>query len=94
MTDTVLSARQRFNRAMRAAGPGLSDLLFDVVCHLRGLEDAERAYGWPHRSARVVLGIALNALACHYGLRVTGEPRLRSWRSEREVLETQAAGQC
>jgi len=85
MTDTVLAAKQRFNKAMQAAGPGLSDLLFDVVCHLRGLEDAERAYGWPHRSARVVLGIALTALARHYGLVVTVSGRIRSWRSEREL---------
>jgi hypothetical protein len=28
---------------MRAVGPGLSDLLFDVCCHLRGLEEAEEA---------------------------------------------------
>ena len=93
MADTVLAAKQRFNKAMRAAGPGLSDLLFDVVCYLRGLEEAERAYGWPHRSARVVLGIALNALARHYGLIVTGPDRLRSWRSDRELatLENNAS---
>jgi len=79
MTDTVLAAKQRFARAMQAAGPGLSDLLFDVCCHLRGLEDAERAFGWPNRSGRVVLRIALDRLADHYGLRVTGKRRMRSW---------------
>jgi hypothetical protein len=79
MTDTIVAARQRFGKAMQALGPGLSDLLFDVVCHLRGLEDAERAYGWPNRSARVVLGLGLDRLATHYGLRVTASERLRSW---------------
>ena len=84
MTDTIVAARQRFGKAMQALGPGLSDLLFDVVCHLRGLEEAERAYGWPHRSARVVLGLGLDRLATHYGLRITAPQRLRSWRQEDE----------
>ncbi|MEJ1967165.1 MAG: DUF6456 domain-containing protein [Rhizomicrobium sp.] len=79
--DMVLAAKQRFARALAAVGPGLSDLLFDVVCYLRGLEDAERAYGWPHRSARVVLGLALDRLADHYGLRVRGKAKLRGWRA-------------
>lgn len=82
MTDMVLAAKQRFSAAMRAAGPGLNDLLFDVCCHLRGLEEAERANGWPTRSAKVVLRIALERLADHYGLRIKGRPRLRSWRMD------------
>ncbi|MBL6938740.1 MAG: hypothetical protein ISS15_09610 [Alphaproteobacteria bacterium] len=83
-TDTIVAARQRFNKAMRAVGPGLSDLLFDIVCHLRGLEDAERTFGWPRSSARIVLGIALNRLADHYGLRVTTQSHIRSWSQENE----------
>ncbi len=82
LSDTVIAAKQRFNAAMKAAGPGLSDLLFDVCCHLRGLEEAEKAKSWPQRSARVVLAIALERLAAHYGLRVTGRGRLRSWTME------------
>src|ERR1700748_3769837 len=58
LSDTVIMAKRRFNRAMRMVGPGLSDLLFDVCCHLRGVEEVEKAKSWPHRSARVVLGIA------------------------------------
>ena len=84
LTDMVLAAKQRFSAAMRAAGPGLNDLLFDVCCHLRGLEEAERANGWPTRSAKVVLRIALERLAEHYGLRVKGRTRMRSWRMASE----------
>lgn len=84
LTDMVLAAKQRFSAAMRAAGPGLNDLLFDVCCHLRGLEEAERANGWPTRSAKVVLRIALERLADHYGLRVKGRTRMRSWRMASE----------
>ncbi|HEY5239353.1 MAG TPA: DUF6456 domain-containing protein, partial [Rhizomicrobium sp.] len=84
LAETTLAAKQRFAQAMSAVGPGLSDLLFDVCCHLVGLEMAERAKGWPQRSAKVVLQIALDRLALHYGLRVTGPQRamVRNWRAE------------
>ena len=78
-TDTVVAAKQRFSNAMRAVGPGLSDLLFDIVCHLRGLEEAERANAWPSRAGRVVLGLALDRLADHYGMRGTSRSRIRAW---------------
>jgi hypothetical protein len=84
LADTVLGAKQRFRAAMKAAGPGLSDLLFDVCCALVGLEEAERQFGWPSRAAKVVLGIALDRLALHYGLVVTAPARgrVRSWTQE------------
>ena len=82
LTDMVLAAKQRFSAAMRAVGPGLNDLLFDVCCHLRGLEEAEQAKRWPPRSAKVVLAIALDRLADHYGLRIRGRARLRGWTAE------------
>src|SRR5262249_32294818 len=84
LSETALAAKQRFAQAMSAVGPGLSDLLFDVCCHLVGLEMAERAKGWPQRSAKVVVHIALDRLALHYGLRVTGpqRARMRNWHAE------------
>jgi hypothetical protein len=83
MSEIVLAAKQRFTAAMRAAGPVISDLLFDVCCHLIGLEVAESTRAWPKRAARVVLTIGLDRLAAHYGLRVvTGSGATRSWRLE------------
>ena len=81
LTDAVLAAKRRFSGALKAVGPGLADLLFDVCCHLQGLEDAERANGWPRRSAKVVLSIALDRLAAHYGLagHAPVQGRVRSW---------------
>ncbi len=68
LRDTTIAARQRVNAAMQAVGPDLADVLFDVCCHLKGLEEAEKAKGWPRRSGKVVLQIALTRLARHYGL--------------------------
>jgi hypothetical protein len=61
-----LNARRRFAQAIDAVGPGLSDILWRVVCAGEGLADAERGLKWPMRSGKLVLGMALDRLAAHY----------------------------
>lgn len=68
MSDQVLAARERIARALKAVGPELAGILLDVCCFLKGIEDAERSVGWPQRSGKVVLQLALSALARHYGI--------------------------
>jgi hypothetical protein len=64
-----IAAKRRFDAALDGAGRGLSDVLWRVICAGEGLPVAERGLGWPQRSGRVVLTIALDRLADHYGLR-------------------------
>jgi len=61
-----LDARHRFDAAVASAGPGLSDILWRVVCAGEGMRDAETALGWPARAGRLVLTLALDRLAGFY----------------------------
>jgi hypothetical protein len=68
-TIAQISAKCRFDEAVAVVGGGLADVLWRVVCAGEGMRDAERALGWPARSGRVVLTIALDRLADHYRIR-------------------------
>lgn len=67
-TERQVAAKARFDGAMAAAGSGLSDILWRVVCAGETLPDAERALEWPVRSGKLVLRLALQRVADYHRL--------------------------
>jgi hypothetical protein len=65
-TERQIAARQRFDGAIKAAGKGLEDVLWRVVCAGEALPEAEKTLGWPARSGKLVLRIALERVAEFY----------------------------
>lgn len=68
-TAAQVAAKKRFDAAVEAVGPGLSDVLWRIVCAGEGMREAEAALGWPARAGKLVLSLALDRLADHYGMR-------------------------
>jgi len=66
LAGSQLDAKRRFDAAIDAAGPGLSDILWRVVCAGDGMRDAESALGWPARAGKLVLTLALDRVAGYY----------------------------
>ena len=63
-----LATRQRFDGAMAALGAGLRDIAWRVICAGEAMPEAEKALGWPTRSGRLVLTLALDRIADYYQL--------------------------
>lgn len=89
-TEAMIAARQRLRQALDTVGPEFAGLLLDICCFLKGLEDVERERAWPARSAKVVLQLALDRLARHYGYAPEAhgfsQTTLRTWIAEDEDL--------
>ncbi|MBB3861058.1 hypothetical protein GGQ88_002330 [Novosphingobium hassiacum] len=65
-SERQMAAKARFDAAVAAAGNGLSDILWRVVCAGEGLPAAEKTLEWPARSGKLVLRIALDRVADFY----------------------------
>ena len=68
-TERQIAAKQRFDAALKEAGKGLEDILWRVVCAGEGLPEAEKTLGWPARSGKLVLKLALERIADFYRIR-------------------------
>ncbi|MEO6386994.1 MAG: DUF6456 domain-containing protein [Croceibacterium sp.] len=66
--ERQLAARRSFDGVMAAAGKGLDDILWRVVCACEAISAAEKALDWPARSGKLVLRLALERAANYYRL--------------------------
>ncbi len=67
-TEAQLAAKQRFTNAIDYLGSDLSDIAWRIICGGEGTPVAEKNLGWPARSGKLVLKIALDRLAIFYRL--------------------------
>jgi len=67
--ERQIAAKRRFDAALAQAGSGLEDVLWRVVCAGEGLPEAEKGLGWPARSGKLVLKLALDRVADYYRIR-------------------------
>ncbi|PIX63992.1 MAG: hypothetical protein COZ43_13015 [Sphingomonadales bacterium CG_4_10_14_3_um_filter_58_15] len=67
-TEAQLAAKQRFNNAIDHLGSDLSDIAWRIICGGEGTPVAEKNLGWPARSGKLVLKIALDRLGDFYRL--------------------------
>nr|WP_183933915.1 DUF6456 domain-containing protein [Sphingomicrobium lutaoense] len=69
LSNSALDARARFEKAVAAAGPGLKNILWRIVCAGEGMREAETALGWPARAGKLILTLALDRVADFYRIR-------------------------
>jgi Domain of unknown function (DUF6456) len=67
-TEHMIAAKRRFDGGIEALGRDLSDIAWRVICAGESVPVAEKDMGWPLRSGKLVLRIALDRLADYYRL--------------------------
>lgn len=65
-TERMMDAKARFDGALTALGPDLSDIAWRVICVGESVPIAEREMSWPVPSGKLVFKIALDRLAAFY----------------------------
>lgn len=65
-SESSYHAKERFDNAIQCLGDGLDAVAWRVICNCESVSSAEKALGWPTRSGKLVLKLALDRLAHHY----------------------------
>ncbi|MEO8683860.1 MAG: DUF6456 domain-containing protein [Devosia sp.] len=90
ISDSAVDARRKLDDIARLLPADCRGVVFDVCGLLKGLQIVETERGWPRRSAKMVLRIALEQLATHWGLsaeaRGRENGRVGSWLEQRLPL--------
>jgi hypothetical protein len=89
MALSVAEARAQLNRLASALPQDCWSVLSDVCGYQLGLQDIETQRQWPRRGAKLVLRIALEQLAHHWGIcgRAVGTGQgVTAWLPERPAM--------
>jgi hypothetical protein len=90
MTDDAADARARLTRLASSLADECWGVMVDVCLYDKGLQLLEQERGWPRRSAKLVLRIALDQLAMTWGLRPEArgpdKARQRTWLPQRPPM--------
>jgi len=65
-SEAQIAAKARFDGALEVAGRDMRDLCWRIICAGESLPNAERDMGWPVRSGKLVLRMALDRVADYY----------------------------
>ncbi len=68
-SEAMINAKRRFDDAIAILGEGLDNIAWRVICNCESVSTAEKALGWPTRSGKLVLKLALDRLVHHYHIR-------------------------
>jgi uncharacterized protein DUF6456 len=83
LADMALDARARIASLKADMTPDCFSVLIDVCGYLKGLQQIEVERRWPRRSAKIVLRIALDVAATHFGIhavaRGPANGKTRNW---------------
>ncbi len=64
---TAVEAQRRIHDALHYVGPGLSEVLVATCRHHDSLQNIERDFAYPSRSAKIIIKLALVRLSVFYG---------------------------
>lgn len=64
--ERAMAARRRFDAALKAVGRDMNDLCWRVICACESIPTVEKDLGWPTRSGKLVLRMALDRIADYY----------------------------
>jgi len=83
ISEMAATARKRLSELYTVLPDDCAGVVIDICGFEKGLQQVETERGWPRRSAKLVLRIALDRLAEHYGLSESATGReaapLRRW---------------
>lgn len=85
ISDLAADARRTLAKLHERLPSDCVSVAIDVCGFLKGLQEVERERNWPRRSAKLVLRIALEQLAHHFGIEPTAKGRpsgSRRWMEE------------